>query len=174
MRLTVFMKRVRKRHVFFALLLISMVLLLYPQLFDGEVFQGNNSPPILVPFPVHSVPIYVLEIEKPLPALPEDSVDDEELAAKDNAVPELDSDLIPVSWTLRLVAFSQIENAIILRDQLRRAGYRAYQRIVVLSNDESEVHVYVGPELVRNKADSLLTEINKKYQLKGVVVRFRP
>lgn len=167
------MKRVNKQHIVYALVLISMGLLLYPQLFDGKVFQNNDAPPILAPLPVPQVPIYLSEIEKPLPVLPEEWVDDEKLAAKNSAAPELDDDLIPVSWTLQLAAFFQKENAIILRDQLRRAGYRAYQRTVALSN-ESMVYVYVGPELVRNKAESLLADINKTYQLKGVVVRFRP
>lgn len=153
---------------------VLMGVFLYPLLFDNTVFQGDKAPQIPVPLPVPSVPFSVSQIEKPLPALPEEPVGDEVLAAKDNAVPELDDDFIPMSWTLQLTDFSKQENAESLVGTLRRAGYHAYLRTMVLQDGKPVVRVYVGPVLVRSKAESLLAEMNKVYKLEGWVVRFRP
>ncbi|WP_345194628.1 SPOR domain-containing protein [Kistimonas scapharcae] len=174
MRLAATMELAKKQRITGAAVLIAAGLLLYPLLFDDAVFRDDEAAQIPPPLPVPEVPAYVAEIDRPLPALPEEPVDDEELAAKDNAVPELGADHIPVSWTLQLAAFVQKENAVALRDRLRKDGYRAYLRTVTLSDGKSVVRVYVGPELVRNKAETLLTELDKGYELEGLVVRYRP
>ncbi len=168
------MELAKKQRITGAAVLVAAGLLLYPLLFDDTVFRDEEAAQIAPPLPVPDVPVYVADIDRPMPELPAEPVDDQELAAKDNAVPELSADLIPVSWTLQLAAFVQKENAVALRDRLRKDGYRAYQRTVTLSDGQSVVRVYVGPELVRNKAETLLAELDKGYELEGLVVRYRP
>lgn len=164
----------RKQVITGTAVLIAAGLLLYPLLFDDMILLDDRAAWIEPPLPMPEVPTYVAEIDRPLPALPEEPLDDEVLPAKDGAVPELGAGYIPVSWTLQLAVFVQKEDALVLRDQLRQDGYRAYLRTVALSDGQPLVRVYVGPELVRNKTETLLAELDKRYGLKGLVVRYRP
>lgn len=168
------MELAKKQRVTGAIVLFVAVLLLYPLLFNTSVFREGSPQPIPAPLTAPDAPAYLATLDSSMPALPAEPVDDEELKANDNTSPELDSEQMPVSWTLQLAAFVKRENAFALRDRLRKEAYRAYTRTLTLSEGQSVTRVYVGPDLVREKSETLLAKLKEGYQLEGLVVRYRP
>ncbi|WP_133011404.1 SPOR domain-containing protein [Marinomonas flavescens] len=70
-------------------------------------------------------------------------------------------------WTVQIASFSKEDNAKRLVDKLKKANYSAYS---VTTN--SLFKVFVGPELDRDTSEKVQSNIQKKFSLKGIVVRF--
>lgn len=70
-------------------------------------------------------------------------------------------------WTVQVASFSKEDNAKRLVDKLKKANYSAYS---VTTN--SLFKVFVGPELDRDTSEKVQSNIQKKFSLKGIVVRF--
>ncbi len=73
------------------------------------------------------------------------------------------------AWAVQVGSFSKRNNAMRLRDKLRKAGYRAY--VEKVSTAKGVVYrVRVGPEIKRSRAESRRKAIDEKFNLKGIVV----
>lgn len=70
-------------------------------------------------------------------------------------------------WTVQIASFSQQSNATRLVDKLKKANYPAYS-----ITTSSLFKVFVGPELDRDASDKVRDDIQKKFSLKGIVVKF--
>ncbi|MDR0781693.1 MAG: SPOR domain-containing protein [Pseudomonadales bacterium] len=86
-------------------------------------------------------------------------------------VPARDTAGLPQGWVVRLGTFGERANADRLLKQLLDAKYKAYAESVA-SAQGALTGVYVGPVLTRAEADSLQRELNKRFQLEGLVRRF--
>ncbi len=76
----------------------------------------------------------------------------------------------PQRWFLQVGIFSQQENALGLRDRLRAKGYRA--SAVSVQNEGSEMfRVLVGPELVESKLQRVQRNIERDFDIKGILFR---
>lgn len=86
------------------------------------------------------------------------------------AANELQDDL---KWAVQVGAFANPDNAKARRDQLLADGYAAF-----LSNakrqGEVSTRVGVGPFVNRDDAQRLKTELDKRYEVAAVVVRYSP
>lgn len=83
----------------------------------------------------------------------------------------LDTDKLPVAWSIRLATFKNYDNASSLRQKLREAGFKVYTRRS--SNSSGDwVQVLVGPVLGRAEVEKLKLNLSKRYKLEGVVTRY--
>ncbi len=81
--------------------------------------------------------------------------------------PILDQQNVPVAWTLQLASFKDESNARALRKQLVGAGHKVYTR------QNSDLYkVYVGPDLQKDRLDTLKARLKKDFGLDGIIVRF--
>jgi DedD protein len=77
----------------------------------------------------------------------------------------------PHGWAIQLGSFSSAENAVALRDRLKKRGYVAF--IEAARVDGKEItRVFVGPELSRERAGELVRKLQADTELKGMVVQY--
>lgn len=72
-------------------------------------------------------------------------------------------------WAVQVGSFSEHENATSLRNELRGAGFAAFEQRVV-SAGESVFRVKVGPEMNRFRAEALQAKLRSQKDLNGIVV----
>ncbi len=84
----------------------------------------------------------------------------------------LGPDGLPQGWSVRLGSFSDSANADNLLARLQDAGYRAYTRSIA-SDQGNLTGVFVGPWLDRARVESYQQELQARFQLAGMVVRYR-
>lgn len=90
-------------------------------------------------------------------------------ATKPAAASKIDTNGLPVSWSIQLASLSNRAGADNLQKTLRSQGYNAYIRSADGMN-----RVYVGPLIERAEAERLRDVINRQQKLKGFVTRFQP
>ena len=73
---------------------------------------------------------------------PVNGVNDDQMA--------LDKSNVPITWTLQVGAFGNIENANSYRDRLRSEGFKSY---TLFFSSANITRVYVGPFLTRKEAE---------------------
>ena len=77
----------------------------------------------------------------------------------------------PTAWAIQMGSFSSANNAIALRDKLKKLGYVAF--IETARVDGKEItRVFVGPELARERAGELVKKLQADTDLKGMVVQY--
>lgn len=100
-----------------------------------------------------------------------DAVADRVDEAADAAAPGLDERGLPRAFSVQLAAFRERDNARSLRQRLLDDGYDAY--MIEEGGGDGTLHrVAVGPRIDRQAAVRLQAELEERYQLEGLVVRF--
>lgn len=75
------------------------------------------------------------------------------------------------AWVVQLGSFTSEENAQVLNQKLRKAGYSAF--VEPLKQKTNVVYrVRVGPELKRSDAESIRDELKKTMKLDGIVAQY--
>ncbi len=116
--------------------------------------------PVVEPLPVPPKPAAKPEPAKPEPAKPEP------------AKPEPAKPAGPLgNWVVQMGSFSSEENALRLRDKLRKAGF-VTQVEKVRVDAKSRYRVRVGPYLERAEADRDQAKLDKQLNLKGRVLSY--
>jgi DedD protein len=75
------------------------------------------------------------------------------------------------AWVVQLGSFNSEENARVLNEKLRNAGYPAFVEPLKRQADIS-YRVRVGPELLRSDAQALQTRLKKDMDIGGIVIRY--
>lgn len=86
-------------------------------------------------------------------------------------VATLDVQGLPEGWSVRLGSFASTENASNLVARLQSAGHRAYTRRIQ-SDQGMLTAVFVGPQVDRATAQTLMERLRQEFQLNGMVVRY--
>jgi len=73
-----------------------------------------------------------------------------------------------IVWEIQVGSFSNFQNAISLRNKLRDAGYKAFER---LTKDGMRTRIFVGPSTQEMDLKSQLKKINRAFKLKAVIKR---
>ena len=192
------MNQATKQRIVGTFVLLTLALIFLPIVFDG---QGSYEPAMtsripdppqvsILPEPVQSRPVIIAETEREVelavPAGDEtistEDPDEVEAATESIAVttsepvfsrevPKLDRAGLPQSWVVQLASFADVENARNLLARLQGAGYKAYIRSVVGDQGERS-RVLVGPWVVRARADETQTQLQRQFQLAGMVVSY--
>ena len=87
--------------------------------------------------------------------------------------PKLTDKGIPESWVLQIASFSDQDKAQSLTDKLLADDYRAFFRRAVVEG-ETIHRVYVGPKILKKDLLYEKAAIEKKYQMKVLLLRFAP
>lgn len=85
------------------------------------------------------------------------------------AVPTPPSGSDTPAWVVQVGSFSQQDNAVALRDRLRKAGFPAFVDQATAAGSTTW-RVRVGPELKRENAERLQQRLQQQMQLQGIVV----
>ena len=183
----------KKQRVVGVLVLISVVSILFPVVFDGggrfqaELDSRIPSEPLIKnlpePSPVRPIIIADSELSVLNPRTvsePERLGDSETLqvSATDEAegdkveqVPRIGQSKLPEGWSIRLGSFAKQENASNLVERLQASDYKAYTRNI--SNSAGElVSVLVGPWIDKDIAENYLVELEDQFKLAGDIVRY--
>jgi len=182
-----------KQRLVGTLVLGCLALIFIPLMLDGE---GIDSGPIIAPLP--SMPqLPALDIPEPqrpiiladLEADTTPEIDAAEVGASDASAsltqeaspasieasiedsPRRDSAGLPEGWSVRLGVFADRSNADALLKRLIDADYKAYSR-PVQSGSNTLTGVFIGPMLTRADANALLSELSRRFQQNGIVVRY--
>ena len=183
----------KKQRVVGVLVLISVVSILFPVVFDGggrfqaELDSRIPSEPLIKnlpePSPVRPVIIADSELSVLNPRTvsePERLGDSETLqvSATDEAegdqveqAPRIGQSKLPEGWSVRLGSFAKQENASNLVERLQASDYKAYTRNI--SNSAGElISVLVGPWIDKDIAENYLVELEDQFKLAGDIVRY--
>ena len=103
------------------------------------------------------------------------SIDSNTIGARANAPEQLvmDSDGIPVAWTLQVVTVSSADKAEALRKQLLDMSQKAYI-VIVRSNGKKLYRVCIGPKFERVELETLQASINAQFKVNSIVARYIP
>jgi DedD protein len=188
----------RKRRIVGSVVLVLVAIILFPLFFNGEGYSERHlvskipPPPVLPqaqevkvqtqllpdtsaiaePQPIKredKTLVYQVKptvaVDTPVQAIPEEKklplIDPEQQR------PELDAENVPVAWTLQLASFKDEANAKALRKQLVSAGHKVYLR-----KSADLYKVYVGPDMQRDRLESLKATLKSDFALDGIIIRF--
>ena len=103
------------------------------------------------------------------------SSDSNTIGARANAPEQLvmDSEGIPVAWTLQVVTVSSADKAEALRKQLLDMSQKAYI-VIVRSNGKKLYRVCIGPKFERVELETLQASINAQFKVNSIVARYIP
>ena len=183
----------KKQRVVGVLVLISVVSILFPVVFNGggrfqaELDSRIPSEPLIKnlpePSPVRPIIIADSELSVLNPRTvsePERLGDSETLqvSATDEAegdqveqAPRIGQSKLPEGWSIRLGSFAKQENASNLVERLQASDYKAYTRNI--SNSAGElISVLVGPWIDKDIAENYLVELEDQFKLAGDIVRY--
>ena len=76
------------------------------------------------------------------------------------------------AWAIHLASFSEKANAEKLVKKLRAKGFPAYIH-EARAEHPTMVRVFVGPELKKEKAETMLKKLHQEFRLEGVVVKYQ-
>lgn len=149
---------------------------------DNAVPPAEVAPAQTPSAPVASLPAQQTQPVQPKPAAPQPAAPKPAAPAQppvqagtapavaaQQPAQRLDSNNLPVSWSVQLASLSNRARADELQKSLRSQGYNAYVRSFDGMN-----RVFVGPVVERAEADRLRDQLGKQQKLNGFVVRFQP
>lgn len=96
-------------------------------------------------------------------------VDGDTLKPKDITVPIVDASGQVKVWQIQVASFAKPNNAIALRNELRKAGYKAFDKP---SADGEYIRVFVGPSTQKGGLEQKLSAIEKSFKIKGELVPY--
>jgi cell division septation protein DedD len=150
------------RRVIGAIVLGLLAVVILPQLFNGGgriPDRPNMTIPTMIPAPDASR----LSVELPIDARAENNRTEPTLAEQVvTEKPSKTGDTVAVIgvWSLQIASFKDSVNAATLRDGLREAGFRSYNKENALSDGSLLTQVMVGPVQNYDDVIALKTELS--------------
>lgn len=97
------------------------------------------------------------------------TVDTKKRSGAQFEIPKLDASGQTLVWQIQVASFAKPKNALALRDRLRKAGYKAFEK---QSKDGEYVRVFIGPSSQQNNLKRQLKEIKSRYKLDGKIIPY--
>ena len=168
-----------KQRIIGAFVLIALVMLFVPALFDRDRIQPLDEksliPPVpeLVSQPFPEPTAEVAEIEEEEEVIPSQVFVPDETRPQTlvEEAPDTNAKGLPLSWTLQVASFSSLKRAQELLDKLTAEGYSAYTREAETRRGNM-IRVYVGPKLDKSALIREKQAIDEKYGLTSLILRF--
>jgi len=164
-----------KQRIIGAVVITALAAIFIPMLFDEPADESARTmselkippaPDISLDSRVNSPPGSIDEVlssgQSETPENPR--LDNEKLAGTAENQPTL------VRWVIQIGSFSQRENALSLRDQLKKQGFKAFVDSMELPGKGTLYRVRVGPELDKQRAEELRNKIDSMNQIHSIVV----
>jgi len=156
-----------------AIVLVISGVVLIPLLLDGAGHNARFSQDIVMP-PEPVINIKSWDELKELPAnLPparaKDAAETNKAARQKAQTNKQTSSPSIKAWALQLGSFSQETNALVLQDQLRANGYRAF---IVKSKKSSDIRyeVRIGPDLDRSNIEKIKQKLKASENKESIIV----
>ncbi len=168
-----------KQRVVGAFLLTAVAIVILPVLLDGSAEDRARVTAVIPDAPgIDLKKISIRDIREKMDQmerasasqLPMETVDEDSYEQSGGFL--LDENQLPVSWSLQLGSFRDKDNAVNLRAKLREANYHSYILYSRVSEGETW-RVLVGPMVKKSALLELAGEIERSFDLKGQVVRYR-
>ncbi len=141
-----------KYRVLGAVVLIGLLLIIVPMLFDNVVRYQTVTPPS-----PPAMPAVVIAKQPNAPVV---------------TPPPVDKTVLPLkAYTIQVASFKEAATVDHLVASLQKDGFTAYSR---QSKKSGFITVFVGPVLAKDQADTLSIQLAKKYQVKPVVISYSP
>ncbi len=165
-----------KRKLVGAVVLVTAALIILPNItsktrnaehLGRSVAIETHIPSMEMPLP-KALPITVSKVmpentpKGEFVAMQDIEVDGQTLALKGFEVPVTTPSGQAVTWQIQVASFAKIKNALKLRNKLRKAGYKAFEK---LSPDAKFTRVFVGPSTQKMQLLDELKAIKKDYKL---------
>ncbi len=141
-----------KYRVLGAVVLIGLLLIIVPMLFDNVVRYQTITPPA-----PPAMPTVVIAKQPSKPVVTPPSVD--------KTLPPLKA------YTIQVTSFKEVVTVDHLIASLQKDGFTAYSR---QSKKSGFTTVFVGHVLTKDQADAVSLQLAKKYQVKPVVTSYSP
>lgn len=167
-----------KQRLIGAFVLLALAVIFVPVFFDREriepVDKTTQIPiaPIIEPVSVEMA-TPPPEVEQAQPAEKMFIPDETQVVDLQPESPGVDEKGIPKSWVLQLASFRFQDRAHELRNTLIKDGYAAYTRNVETKKGKM-TRLYVGPKLDKNTLIREKQEIDDKYKLNAMLLKFEP
>lgn len=135
-----------------AVVLIGILLIMVPMLFDNAIRYQTVKPATPPPMPAV---VTAQQAKKPVIT----------------PVP-IDKNLAPLkAYTIQVASFKQTTTVNRLIALLQKDGFTAYSH---KPQQSAYTIVFVGPVLTKEQAEALLTQLTKKYKVKPVITSYNP
>lgn len=183
-----------KQRLVGAIVLVSLAVIIVPLLLPGEgrlqkAKSGSRFPPapeyhfapLKAPPPAPAPEPLAVPLEAPpAPAdIPKDAdasapirPDLPVATATPKTAPKADDADKPTGWVVQVASFSRRDNALALRDRLRKQGHPSFVEAVKDKNGGAVYRVRVGPVLRQEQAEQLQRSLAKEVKLEGLVLRY--
>ena len=148
-------KKLRKRLIG-AIVLTAFMVILVPEWLDGSGHQSRYGNKVIMP-------------EKPEFKPIADYVESRDISKTINKQIKPEESSIN-AWALQMGSFSHEKNANAMRDKLRAKGYASYVDVLKKPN-RSIYRVRIGPELDKQRLETLKSEMLEKENVKAMVVQ---
>ena len=161
------MEKALKQRLTGAIVLVISGVVLIPLLLDGAGFNSRFSKEIEIP----AAPVIKIKSWDDLTEIPANSpatADKKTISKPAEDTKKVSSPIIK-AWALQLGSFSQHTNALVLQDQLRAKGYKAF---VVKSkkSGSTRYEVRIGPDLDRGNIEKIAKKLKKLNHQDSLIV----
>ena len=171
----------KKQRIVGTIVLMALVGVLFPVIFDGaDTFQAeleSRIPPepqfSLLSEPNPTRPVIIADTDAGAEEGQSEISENDGHIISQSKEDEADLDLSPMlsGWSIRLGSFAEKQNAKNLVERLHESEYKAYTR--EFNNAAGElVSVFVGPWIDKSIAEDYLSELEDKFRLAGDIVRY--
>lgn len=176
------MEKALKQRLTGAVILVIAGVVFIPLLLDGAGHHARFSKDVDIP-PEPVIKIKSWDEIKEIPAKPSKQASPKQSSSKSTVPVEKpaaspDKRIVTAkkttkpsikAWALQLGSFSQQTNALVLRDQLRAKGYRAFMEKSV-KQGKTSYKVKVGPDLDRSKLEKVAAKLQKEEKINTLVI----
>lgn len=138
-----------------AVVLIGLVLILVPMLFDNVIRYQTVRP-------------------SPAPALPKMTIaaEPQQPVIMTPAAAKVNKNISPAkAYTIQVASFKEAATVNELVALLQKDGFTAYSH---QSGKTGFTTVFVGPVLTKEQADALVVQLSKKYNVKPAITSYNP
>jgi DedD protein len=155
-----------KQRITGAVVLVILGVVFIPVLLDGAGHHARFARNIDIPAEP-DIELKTWDELKEIPALDSDRQSTKQASppvVKKAHKPEI------IAWALQVGSFSNETNALVMRDQLRAKGYKAYVETVAQKNGEA-FKVRIGPDLDKSRLEKLANQLASKENIKSIIVK---
>ena len=78
------------------------------------------------------------------------------------------------AWAVQMGSFKNKENARVLADRLRAAGFKAFTKDIKSAKGSLQTRVYIGPEFKQASAVQLNADVQHTLNMQGIVIAYKP
>ena len=167
-----------KQRIIGAIVLLALAVVFIPVIFDKERIEPVDKK-TRIPAAPHIETISIestkkIPINEPAKKAAKIFIPDDQIIVDEKPEePSINKKGVPNSWVLQIASFLHEKHALEFRDRLVTDGYAAFTRQVETDKGKM-VRVFVGPKIDKNRLLAQQKQIEKKYELNTLFLKFFP